>query len=211
MRGFLLVFLLLTSFAGCLSGDGDDRSGGDDGDGSIPGGNETVYELPATVTGMEFVTRGNETGSTGFWIHDNKAYLSGSEGLRIVDITIPSQPVLLAGEVENTTSTRDVEVFVHPNNRTYAVMAKGAGTVDLIDVTDPTAPFWVTQAGLPGVHTVAVVPNSTIVYNSRSISAHTPGVGETGQIDIIDFADPENPVVKVFVFPAVVMTVGGVP
>ncbi len=102
-----------------------------------------------------------------------------------------------------------MQAFLHPNGRHYATMARG--DVILVDVEDPQAPFVVSTAPVPGSHTIMAIPGTAIVYNSRSISTHVPGAGETGQIDIIDFTDPLNPVVHLYAFPAVAMTVGGVP
>ena len=49
------------------------------------------------------------------------------------------------------------------------------------------------------------------MYNSRSISTHVPQPGSTGEIEVIDFADPAAPVTSVFRFPAVALTAAGVP
>lgn len=209
MRTLLLAAFLLPLLAGCLS------DAGSDGPGVTPPAQYREPETtqgPDSITGMEWVSQPNTNGTTGIWVADGLAYLSGSVGLRIVDSRDPANPVLLAEEVANTTGTRDVQAFLHPNGRHYAVMAKGGpGAVTLVDVEDPTQPFVVSEVDLPGSHTIMVIPGTAVVYNSRSISTHVPGAGETGQIDLIDFTDPESPVVHLYAFPAVAMTVGGVP
>ena len=212
MKARLLALLLVPLLAGCMA----DESGGSGGDGSgTPSGGYRVPDStqgPDAITGMQWVSQPNSNSTTGIWVADGLAYLSGGVGLRIVDARDPEHPVVLSQEVENTTGTRDVQAFVHPNGRHYAVMAKGGiGAVTLVDVEDPTAPFVVSEADLPGSHTIMVIPGTAVVYNSRSISTHVPGAGETGQIDLIDFTDPESPVVHLYVFPAVAMTVGGTP
>lgn len=201
MQRAFLLFLLVPLLAGCLADDPADPQTGNDGDDMTP------MPVPESLSAMEFVTNGNDTPVLGLWVEDGLAYLSGGEGLRIVDVQDPSNPFALAPPVEDT-SSRDVDLLHHPNGRLYAVLS--AGNVKLVDVTDPAQPFVVSQADV-GSHNMAVVPGTTIVYNSRSISTHVPGVGETGQVDLIDFADPAAPVVKVFAFPAVVVTVGGTP
>lgn len=209
MRVPALVLLLLAgAFAGCLSDAGEDHGP------AAPEGPRMPEDTqgPDTITGFEWVAQPNTNGTTGIWVADGLAYLSGGVGLRILDVRDPERAVLLAEEVANTTGTRDVQAFLHPNGRHYAVMAKGGiGAVTLVDVEDPRSPFVVSEADLPGSHTIMVIPGTAVVYNSRSISTHVPGAGETGQIDLIDFTDPENPVVHLYPFPAVAMTLGGVP
>jgi hypothetical protein len=211
MRGALLGFLLFLPFSGCLSGDGGDGPR-DQVDGDGMGGNSTLYPLPGTVTGMEFITNGNSNGTTGIWIDGDTAYLSGGVGLRILDITDPARPALLAADIPDTNS-RDVDILHHPNNRTYAVLAdSGENGMKLVDVTDPVrAELVATEPHC--VHTVAVVPNSTVVYASWSL-CHAIPPGEqmqAGDVTIVDWADPLNPTWKIFAFPPVVITEGGVP
>ncbi len=206
----VLASLALASLAlaGCLGGDSDETdTGNDDEPMQDSGFTWDPSMLPESVTGMEYVTNANTDGAAGIWLHDDKAYLSGGAGLRIFDITEPAVPVLLSTEIEDT-SSRDVDILEHPNGRLYAVLS--AGGVALVDVTDPASAHVVSEASVSS-HNMAVVPNTTLVYNSRSISGHIPGPGETGQVDIIDFADPENPTVTVFPFPAVIMDPNGVP
>lgn len=206
MQRAFLVFLLVPLLAGCLS----EGSGTDSGAGATDDPRTTpTTQGPDTITAMAWLNQANSNSTTGIWVEDGLAYLSGGVGLRILDVQDPAAPILLSSEVENTTGSRDVQAFLHPNGRHYAVMARG--DVILVDVEDPQSPFVVSTADVPGTHTVMVIPGTAIVYNSRSISTHVPGAGETGQIDIIDFTDPSNPVVHLYAFPAVAMTVGGVP
>ncbi len=199
MRSLLLALALVaTPLAGCL-GDSEIQP--------IEAPDPTPFELPEVVSGMEFALRAVDSSAAGIWLHENRAYLSGPSGLRILDVTDPVNPVMLAEDIPETAS-RDVDIMEHPNGRLYAVLS--AGGVALVDVTNPAEAEIVSEASV-GSHNMAVVPNSTVVYNSRSISAHVPGAGETGQIDIVDFADPVNPVVTVFAFPAVILDPSGVP
>ncbi len=164
--------------------------------------------LPDPVSAMNFVVNGDENAAKGIWINDDIAYLSGDAGLRIVDVSDPAQPVTLAANVPGTAS-RDVDFMLHPNGRAYAVLSSGG--ISLVDVTEPAAATVVSALGASS-HNIAVVPYTTVVYNSRSISSHGVGSdGSSGQIDIIDFADPENPVTTVFAFPAVITDPLGVP
>lgn len=217
-----MTALLMTTFAGCL--DNAPATGDSNGE------DEAVREpfvgmLPDTITGMEYKTSTENTaGANGIWLHEDYAFVSGSgAGLRIVDIRDPMNPVTIVEGVENVGGSRDVDIMVHPNGRTYAALSSGA--VDLVDVTNITNPFLVNQrfdatgdfngSGVGGnSHNMAVVPNTTIVYNSHSINSDL-GVAharpETGKIQIIDFADPESPVLKDFFFPAVIQTPAGVP
>lgn len=206
----LLIGFLGTALAGCV----DEGSGPDDDPGmdapSVRDQPVPSYALPETITGFDYVTVGDDRSVSGLWIHEGLAYLSGTgAGLRIIDVRDPADPVLIANETADVGNSRDVDILEHPNGRIYAVLSSGG--VDLVDVTDPTFPQLVSSAAVSS-HNMAVVPNTTIVYNSISINTDLAGVpGTVGKIDLVDFADPENPVVKEFWFPAVVQTPMGVP
>ncbi len=223
-RWALALPLLIVALAGCI-GDGDDdgnpstgtpgtesdRYGPFEDDSHLNGGPRGF--LPDTVTGMEFVANADDRNVKGIWINDDIAYMSGSAGLRIADVRDPSNPVLLAEDIADTGGggDRDIDFMAHSNGRSYVAMSNGG--VNLVDVTDPTRPVVVAATAVSS-HNMAVVPGTDIVYNSRSISAHTPaGDGDltTGQIDIVDFTDPENPVVTIFAFPAVITDPLGLP
>src|SRR5688572_29020471 len=207
MRGLLLVSFLLTAFAGCLS-DGSGDGAGDDA-GEPPASPPAT--LPERITGMELASTPDRNTTFGEWVEDGLVYLSGPSGLRIYDVRDPRSPVLLAGEVPDTQS-RDVDLIHHPNGRLYAVLAdSGESYMKLVDVTDPTAPELVGHTGTC-VHTVAVVPGTTIVYGSWSLChATNPAQVEQGDVEVVDFADPLNPVSKLLAFPPVAITVDGTP
>jgi hypothetical protein len=206
MRALVLLAFLSPALSGCLS-DGSDEGGST----PTPTGGPAPVEVPASLASMEFIANGNATPTTGIWVEDGLAYLSGGQGLRIVDVSDPANPVPLSGLIADTAS-RDVDLIHHPNGRLYAVLCQGNPNLHLVDVTDPRDAFLVGNVTSIGpCHNLAAVPGTTLVYNSRSISTHLPGAGETGQIDIIDYADPEDPKVTVFAFPAVVITAGGTP
>ncbi|MEA3190335.1 MAG: hypothetical protein QOD77_917 [Thermoplasmata archaeon] len=206
----LLVLLAALLAAGCISVQDDPTAPPTE----SPPAAQAPLGVPEPLTGMQFLLNAEGNSTLGIWIEADRdlVYQSGSAGLRIVDVSDPTAPVLVSSGADGTENTRDVEVFLHPNGHRYAVMANGGlASVLLVDVTQPEAPFVVTTVDLPGSHTIAVVPGTAVVYNSRSISTHVPGAGETGQVDILDFTDPAKPTVKVFPFPAVVVTVGGTP
>jgi hypothetical protein len=146
----------------------------------------------------------------GEWIDDGLLYLSGGAGLRIVDIHDPANPVVLSEDTPDTNS-RDVDLIHHPNGRLYAVLADdGESQMKLVDVTDPHAPALVAKT-TTCVHTVAVVPGTTVVYGSWSLCQATrPAQMLDGDVEIVDFKDPQHPVSKLFVFPPAAM-VGGRP
>lgn len=211
MKALLLAALLVPLLAGCLSDSGDEDGAPDDGAGNGGIRRPPTTQGPDAIAAMEWVAQPNQNGTTGIWVEDGLAYLSGGVGLRIIDVRDPANATVLAQEVEDTDGTRDVQAFLHPNGRHYAAMAQGGSRIILVDVEDPTQPFKVGEVELPGYHTLMVIPGTAVIYNSRSISTHVPGLGETGQIDIVDFTDVANPVVHLYAFPAVAMTVGGVP
>lgn len=205
---FTIIALLAVFISGCLG------PGGVDSDSETPQEASLVrpvvdFPLPDTIDALQEVANLGDSGAQGVWVLDGLAYLSGAMGLRIYDVADPEDPILLAENI--TGSQRDVEAFHHPyNNKTYVVMGDNSDIMTFVDVTDPTDPFIAAEVeGVVTTHNIAVVPGTAVVYNSRSISTHTPEPGFTGQTDIVDFSDPENPEVHVFEFPAVAMVEGG--
>lgn len=210
MRILLALAMVLTAVAGCL----DDDAGVD------PVDREPVVDdwepamLPDPITGLEFVKNAESTGAAGIYTHENKLYLSGGAGLRILDITDPQGSFLLAENVEGTQGSRDVDIMEHPNGRLYAVLAHGGPRISITDVTDPTSPEHILDiTSIGSAHNIAVVPGEPIIYNSRSLDAgiNDPAGLEVGKIDVIDLTDIANPEITIFGFPAVVITEGGVP
>lgn len=178
---------VLAAFAGCIGDDPVDTTGVDDAAiGVTP--EDWRRPLPEPVAGLEFLTSATDVGGgSGIFLHGNHAYVSSSAGLHVVNVSDPTAP-WLEGHLDE--SSRDVDVFVHPDGRTYAALA--SGDVDIVDVTDPANPVLVGSHPTEGaVHNIGVAPNTTVLYNSRSLDA--PGV------DILDLADPAKPeLVQVF-------------
>jgi hypothetical protein len=99
------------------------------------------------------------------------------DGLRIVDVSDPSQPVNLghqpaefpdADEIWN-----DVKLARGPGNQRYALMASNVVGVVVVEVTDPTAPSIVAHLGTAAqgesainVHTLAVDAGRAYLANS---------------------------------------------
>jgi hypothetical protein len=204
-----LAFLLPLALAGCA--DNDTPTTDDPRVGRTPNP-WTSDMLPDPVTGVEFVKNADSDRTTGIFLHDDYAYLSGSSGLRIYDVVDPVGSFLVAGDVAGTEGTRDVDIMEHPNGRIYAVMAHGGAKISITDVTDATAPEHVLDVtNIGAAHNIAVVPGAPIIYNSRSISQHVPSPGFFGQIDIVDLTDLTAPAVTTFHMPAVILAAGGVP
>ena len=146
----------------------------------------------------------------GEWVEDGLAYLSSaSDGLRIVDVHDPANPVVLAKDIPNS-SSRDVDLIHHPDGHLYAILADSAErNTKLFDVTSPANVTFVSQTTTCD-HTVAVVPGTTVVYASWSLCQATkPQQMEQGDVEILDFKDPAHPVSKLMAFPPVAMTLGG--
>lgn len=164
----------------------------------------------ADVQGLRLVASVASNGTLGEWIEDGIAYLSSSaDGLSIVDIHDPANPVVLAKDIEGSAS-RDVDLIHHPNGHLYALLSDASEqNTKLFDVTDPQNVTFVSQTALCD-HTVAVVPGTTVVYASWSLCQSSRlGQVQQGDVEILDFKDPAHPVSKLFVFPPVAMTAGG--
>lgn len=181
----LLVLVAAVAAAGCIGETGDDSGAGAAGAGGPPADETPDPTLPATITGLE--ARGTvptEGSGTGIWIdHDDDLLFStqGTGGLTIVDVSDPQDPEVLSSFTKQY--ARDVDVLEQDGYR-YAVLAAGGEGIVLVNATDPTVPGIVSTTELPaGAHNVAVVPGTSVIYNS--------GAGE--EIHGIDAADPEDP------------------
>ncbi|HUR25427.1 MAG TPA: hypothetical protein VM327_05370 [Candidatus Thermoplasmatota archaeon] len=200
MKVLLLAALLVLPLAGCFGSPDDDAAG-------PAGPSMPPATIPEGFTGLEPVDSPKLNGSEGSFIDGTRLYLSGGDGLRILDITDPAHALVLASDIPGTQGSSDVDVMHHPNGHTYAVLNVGGdGHVALLDVTDPAAAEVVSETQLCA-HAIGVVPNSTVVYVSWSlchlILAGTQPID--GDIEILDFADPAHPVSSLFVFPPFVL------
>ncbi len=186
----LVLVLAMPALAGCL---GDDGAPGEatTPQTTAPANASDHVPLPDEITSLEH--RGNadllDTAKT-LWIDEARdlAYVTqNSAGFTILDLSTPGEPEILGREPAAT--GRDVAP-IHPDDgRRTAVVADSATGMRFVNVTGPTRPtaYEATILGRPeaNVHNVAVVPGTSIVYNSRSVDA--PGV------DIVDASDPANP------------------
>lgn len=206
------------------TGVGDPIDGGDGGPGADDGWE--TFELPDEVTGLRTVAEVSHGSAGGLWIRDGFAYVSGlNSGFLVVDVRDPANATVVGTLAETSDgeaiSSRDVDLIDVPAaagdgadgtdanttdgaddadgaTRTIAALAEGGPTMYFVDVTDPADPVHVSTLDVgQSVHNLAVVPNTTLVYNSRSLGdAVEPG------IDIVDASDPADPeVVARWTFP----------
>ncbi len=198
MRLLLLGAFLLTTLAGCLSGDGSPEE---------PTAPSEPAAIPDRFAGLNPVASPKLNGSEGSFIDGTRLYLSGGDGLRILDITDPANAVVLATDIDGTQGSSDVDVMHHPNGRTYAVLnVQGDGHVALLDVTDPAATAVVSETQLCA-HAIGVVPTSAVVYVSWSLCHAIPPGQQMmdGDVEILDFSDPRHPTSRLFVFPPAIL------
>ncbi len=122
--------------------------------------------------------------AAGIWLHEDHAYVAGQgAGVLVVDLRDPAEPQVVGQTAD--ISARDVALM--PQGDRLIVVAAGSGQgMHFVDVTDPASPVHLSSIlGPPTVHNVAVVPGTSIAYNSRSVD--TPG------IDVVDASDPTAP------------------
>ncbi len=193
----LVLLLATTALAGCIGQDADDQIDPTAGQ-ATDQTSAPSYQLPEEITGLEEITGIEHDSAAGLVIHDGTLYGSGlGAGFFTVDISDPQDPTKLAELTELYARDADL-LFTDQGTPVIALAAGGAG-LHLVDVSDPTNPTTLAvevDVGQP-VHNLAVVPGTTLIYNSRSLGdATAPG------IDIIDGADPTQPeVVKAWEFP----------
>lgn len=201
----LTTLLALTALAGCL--DGSDPAAPDDTETPPtahlgPGPSFNVTQ-PASVTGLEHVARltfadgGAYPSGSGIWVYGDTVYGSSlGAGFFIADISDPTAPVLLwnattdaDGEDNTITSfARDADLVAHADGRRTLALATQTDGMHVWDVTDPTAPEFLARVEVDPNHNVAVVPGTSLVFNSQS-----GGLGRTNEL--IDLTDPAAPVV----------------
>lgn len=193
----LVILLATTALTGCIGQDADDEidPAGTQATDQTP---EKTYQLPAEITGLGEVAGVEHGSAAGLVIHDGILYGSGlSGGFFVVDISDPQDPVKLAELTE--LYARDADLLFTPDGTPVVALAAGSAGLHLVDVTDPANPTTLATEFDVGasVHNLAVVPNTTLIYNSRSLGdAVEPG------IDIVDAADPSQPeVVEAWTFP----------
>lgn len=124
----------------------------------------------------------------GLWLHDGFAYASSRFHLSVIDVRDPEAPQLVK---KLPIPSRDVDIL-EVNGRTILGVDDDRAEILFVDATDPVNAYHVSTISLPGnSHNLVALPGTTLFYNSRAYNP--PG------IDIIDVADPENPVlVKVW-------------
>ncbi len=188
LRLFLAVVLLGAGLTGCIGDTGDEAVGpsSDEAD-----ADETWGEpIPETVAGVEHLgeltVESGALNGGGIWTHGDHAYVSGlGSGFHVVDISDPKNPVRVGNISGEEVYSRDVDLL-ETDNRTIAVLATQSGGMTFVDVTDPTAPRILSILEIEPNHNVAVVPNTTLVYNS-------PSTGEGRANEIVDASDPLRP------------------
>jgi hypothetical protein len=149
--------------------------------------------LPDEIQGLETVTTAEAVeNGRGVVAHGDHVYASGGQGFHVVDVSTPDDPKVV-GELPELGS-RDVDLIHYQGNRTVAVLATQSNGMKFVDVTTPEDPELLASV-LEGVsvHNLAVVPGTSTVYNSRSLS-----VGPDQGVDVVDASDPANPEVVRF-------------
>lgn len=185
----LLATLLLAStvLAGCVSPADVDQQNVPDVDEAAGQASSWAWELPATITGLEpIATAAGAEAGAGIWVEGDLAYVSGlNSGFYVVNLTTPEDPRVEAHLPE--LYSRDVDLLHYDGgNRTVAALAGSSSGMHFVDVTDPADPAHLSTVDL-GVHNLAVVPGTHLVYNSRSLALDAPGT------DVVDATDPSNP------------------
>jgi hypothetical protein len=133
----------------------------------------------------------------------------GSDGLRIVDLADPGQPVdrghLAAKFPREGEYYNDVKVAESADGKVYAYLASNLRGVVVIDVSDPDAPVEVTTFPAPPLGGGGVNVHTLFIEGERLYAANTT----MGGLEVHDIADPARPaLLGTFVHPDV-GTLGG--
>jgi hypothetical protein len=125
---------------------------------------------------------------------------STSVNSSVVDISDPSNPVVIGSFLTQLASHRGATIIAYPTGRLVTVISTASG-LDVWDLTDPTMPLPLPPVKIAS-HKVGVVPGTPIVYNAASDGGAANGIAgpeaQTGQgvgiTQMFDFSDPESPV-----------------
>jgi hypothetical protein len=142
--------------------------------------------IPDGPLDLEFLANADAGNGRGLVVDGDHAYVSGTDGLSVVDVSDPTNP----SEVAESVSGRDVEILEYPS-RTVAVVAAQYGGMLLVDVTNPSNPIWISRVlADSAVHNVGVAPGTHLVYApTGSAGALSP----SEDFAIVDASDPNDP------------------
>lgn len=185
---WVAVILLGAMLTGCIGADDEGLSSTSaDGETETPGWGVPVPDEIAGIQHMAKVSGAPQgINGAGIWLDGDYAYVSGlGSGFHVVNLSEPSSPEVVGSISGDDVYSRDADLIEHGNG-TVVVLATQSGGMTFVDVDDPTDPRILSILEIDPNHNVAVVPNSTIVYNS-------PSTGEGRANEIVDASDPRNP------------------
>ncbi len=182
----LIVLLAPLALAGCVEDSSVDKSS--DLTDNLP--EETTSwgrDLPETIGSLQSLSTVAEVkAAAGIWTEGDFAYVSGlNSGFYVLNLTTPEDPQVV-GHLSDVYG-RDVDMLHYDDGRMVAAIAASGDGLHLVDVTDPTNPTLTATWTGASSHNLAVVPDTHLIYNSRSISIPDQG------LDIVDASDPANP------------------
>lgn len=171
----IMVFIfIIFLFTGCPDTENDNPT-------AVPTHQNTPEPLPIKkLTKIGTWTTSYSSGYVAFnvFVSGIYAYLAfGEAGLQIIDISNPSNPVLVS-TCNTTGPLRDVFVFGN-----YAYAATSESGLEIIDVSDVANPF-ITSSYNTGGYTYGVYYSENVIYLAD---------GSNG-LTIINVSDPLNPV-----------------
>ena len=142
------------------------------------------------------------------------AAASQDDGIQIIDVTDPPNPIAVASATDDTgnfttlKSANDVKTFnIHTS--TYAVVASpGDNGIQVIDITDPRTP--VPVSALLGNSTLELAGASSIAVDTSAAPQIYAYVGYDNGIRVIDLSDPSAPVPIASISDSESLNLGGV-
>ncbi len=129
-------------------------------------------------------------GSNNVFIQESNAFVSSTEGMQIIDISNPTQPIA-KGRYERDIGVGAFSVFVQGD---YAYLAEGGDqnpVLRILDISDTNSPTNVGGIAVPNIAFVVVEGHfAYVVRGARTATAANQAAGLT----IIDISDPNNPI-----------------
>ncbi len=188
-QALITLLLLATALTGCIGGEGDQSDPVETNDALNDTTADWAAEIPDVIGTVEqfgqALFEGESITGAGIWTEGDYAYVSGlGTGFWVVDLTDPEFPEVVGNISGDRVFSRDADLL-RTDGMLVVVLATQSGGMTFVDVTDPTTPEILSILDIDPNHNVAVVPDSTIVYNS-------PSTGEGRSNEIVDASDPRN-------------------
>lgn len=148
-------------------------------------GSLTIYNLQDPANPVVLSSLASVGGVFGVEVVEQYAYLVGSRGFQVVDISNPQLPVVVVPGSDTASWGRGVAI---KGNRAYVVNAYGLAGLQVFDISEPAAPVLVTTMALTD-GSIGKQPEDIRIANNLAYIRII-----NGGVQIVDISNPDAPV-----------------